>query len=212
MRIALDYQDKSLLRCWGNGAGEIAYLKFALRGFKATFESPSDWHEHCRAWINLGFGLFTIAFSFPWRGKVPKDDGQCSGPTYGFAFHNDMLWIYTGKSTGRKGAWITFQMPWAWRFQEHVILTEPETHPYRYVLRSGKVQERTATIKSETRRWTRPWLPRVMLRKTIDVEFSDEVGERSGSWKGGTIGCGYDMLPDESPAEALRRMEQERKF
>jgi hypothetical protein len=212
VRIALDYQDKTLLRCWGNGTGEIAYAKLALRGPQIVVETPSDWHEHRRAWVRLGFGLFTLAFSFSWPWKVPPDDGQCSGPTFGFAFHDAMLWIYTGKSTGRKGAWITFKMPWDWRFQEHVILTDPEAHPYRYVLRSGKVQERTATIKVETRRWTRPWIPRVLFKKTIDVNFDDEVGERSGSWKGGTIGCGYDMLPGELPVDTLRRMERERKF
>jgi hypothetical protein len=44
------------------------------------------------------------------------------------------------------------------------------------------------------------------------VVFSAEVGERSGSWKGGCIGCGYDLLPDELPEECLRRMERDRKF
>lgn len=32
------------------------------------------------------------------------------------------------------------------------------------------------------------------------------------SWKGGTIGCGYALRPNESPYECLKRMEQERKF
>jgi hypothetical protein len=50
------------------------------------------------------------------------------------------------------------------------------------------------------------------VRTSIEVGFDDEVGERTGSWKGGTIGCGYDMLPDESAVQCLRRMERERKF
>lgn len=57
-----------------------------------------------------------------------------------------------------------------------------------------------------------PERPRVMEVRAIDVQFSDEVGERTGSWKGGTIGCGYNMLPGESPLDTLRRMEAERKF
>ena len=87
--------------------------------------------------------------------------------------------------------------------------------PYRYVLRSGEVQEREATIAVEEHEWRWrwfPWLPLGKIRRSIDIVFSDEVGERSGSWEGGCIGCGYDLLPDELPEECLRRMERDRKF
>ena len=55
-----------------------------------------------------------------------------------------------------------------------------------------------------------PFLNQVI--RSIDVQFDKEVGERTGSWKGGTVGCGYEMLPNESPYQCLKRMEQERKF
>lgn len=91
-----------------------------------------------------------------------------------------------------------------------------ETHPYTYVLKNGTVQERTATIGVEEREWRPRWFKWTSLfkfvRKTISVEFNDEVGERTGSWKGGTLGCGYDLLPGETPLECLRRMEKERSF
>jgi len=51
-----------------------------------------------------------------------------------------------------------------------------------------------------------------MTRRTIAVEFNEEVGERTGSWKGGVLGCGYDMKPGETRLECLRRMERERRF
>lgn len=90
------------------------------------------------------------------------------------------------------------------------------THDYTYKLENGTVQRRKATILEE--RWTRGrnilsrlgWPSRV--HRVINVHFDDEVGERTGSWKGGTIGCGYNMLPDEKPLDTLRRMERERKF
>lgn len=91
-----------------------------------------------------------------------------------------------------------------------------QTHPYTYVLNSGEVQNRNATIKVREMEWRRRWLmwsplfSRVI--RSIDVEFDGEVGERTGSWKGGTIGCGYDMKPNETPLQTLRRMEKERKF
>ena len=91
-----------------------------------------------------------------------------------------------------------------------------EEYPYTYHLKSGKVQHRTAKVSKrrhvlcrrafKSLRWPR-W-----NRESIEVEFSGEVGERSGSWKGGTIGCGYDLRPGESMLDALRRMEAERVF
>ncbi len=59
------------------------------------------------------------------------------------------------------------------------------------------------------RKWL-PFLKRVVT--SIDVTFNDEVGERSGSYNGGCIGCGYDLLTNETPEQCLRRMEMERKF
>lgn len=91
-----------------------------------------------------------------------------------------------------------------------------ETYPYTYVLKNGTIQERTATLRVEEREWRQRWLMWTKLfskvRKTIDVTFNDEVGERTGSWKGGTIGCGYEMKHGELPEQTLRRMEKERKF
>lgn len=195
-----------------SGWTEVAYIVFGISGLQANIEFPSDWHEYRRGWIRIGIGFCRFAVSFPWKWTVP-DDYQCSGPTYGFQFFADMLWISYGKSHGRRDdPRITFKMPWGWRHREHKILTEPETHPFKYTLRNGTVQERTATIQIETRLWTRPWLPRKLFKKTIDVKFSDEVGERSGSWKGGVMGCGYDMKPGETAIDTLRRMERERTF
>lgn len=103
-----------------------------------------------------------------------------------------------------------------------------EVHPYTYVLRAvyshdtendhKYVQRRKATITVERRSWCwRGWPFRWLrwprsVQTTIDVQFDDEVGEQSGSWKGGTIGCGYELRKNETPVECLRRMERERKF
>ena len=90
------------------------------------------------------------------------------------------------------------------------------TYPYTYTLKNGTVQERTATLRVEEREWRPRWFKWTSLfsnvKRTIDITFNDEVGERTGSWKGGTLGCGYDLLPNETPLECLRRMEKERVF
>lgn len=91
-----------------------------------------------------------------------------------------------------------------------------EQHPYTYTLRSGTVQNRIATVSKRRHVLTYQGTRRIKwprwIRESIDIEFDDEVGERSGSWKGGTIGCGYDLRSGESLLDCLRRMERERTF
>lgn len=53
-------------------------------------------------------------------------------------------------------------------------------------------------------RWLLAWKPN-MVRRSLAIEYSDEVGRRKGSWKGGTIGCGIDMEKGELPIEAFTR-------
>lgn len=123
-------------------------------------------------------------------------------------------------------------MPWSYshrlrevmlrdgRFVPERDLLEPEpaetyreTFPYLYRLRSGMAQHRCATVTVERRTWTWRWCRWVRRVQTcIDVRFSDEVGEQTGSWKGGVLGCGYEMRPGETPEACLRRMESERVF
>jgi hypothetical protein len=91
-----------------------------------------------------------------------------------------------------------------------------ETHPYKYKLKSGKVQNTLATIKVKEMEWRRvgwKWSKMGRLvRKTIEVDFKNELGEGSGSWKGGVVGCGYEMLKNETPLDTLKRMERDRKL
>lgn len=44
-----------------------------------------------------------------------------------------------------------------------------------------------------------------MIRRSLDIEFSEEVGPEKGSWKGGTLGHGIEMLPGELHEAAFRR-------
>ncbi len=96
---------------------------------------------------------------------------------------------------------------------EHIDGRATEKRPYRYLTSGGEKQEVEATISVIRHIRRRRFLPFWQWVETsIDVQFSGEVGDRAGSWKGGCIGCGYEMKRGESPAQTLRRMEQERKF
>jgi len=94
-----------------------------------------------------------------------------------------------------------------------------DVYSYSYKLNSGIVQHVKAWIFVERMQWRRKWFewcswPWFMVKnkQSIEIAFSDEVGERSGSWKGGVLGCSYEMEEGERPQDTLRRMERNRKF
>lgn len=70
-----------------------------------------------------------------------------------------------------------------------------------------------AVCHIEEREWHRGtgWFGRLkhfykpMIRRSLDIKFSAEVGTEKGSWKGGMIGHGIDMLPGESPIHVFQR-------
>lgn len=47
------------------------------------------------------------------------------------------------------------------------------------------------------------------VSRSLDIEFSNEVGPEKGSWKGGTMGTSINMLPGELHEDAFRRYCQE---
>lgn len=83
----------------------------------------------------------------------------------------------------------------------------------RFLFRDYDGEEIVATARIEERQWERgtkwcqwlSWFWPSRIRRSLDLEFSKEVGPEKGSWKGGTIGHGIDMLPGELHEAAFRR-------
>ncbi len=117
--------------------------------------------------------------------------------------------VYIERRKERKlGSWSE-----RWDVEQQAKKDNSITVDYTYILKDGRKQERKATICAGRRFWGYSWLPLPINSSTyIDVSFNDEVGEKSGSWKGGCIGSSYEMKPGETAIETLRRMEFERKF
>lgn len=134
-------------------------------------------------------GFPSLSFDFPWAYKF---------------FKREVLMTY-GWRKEEKGDDFWNKEKW-----KGEILTE--MYDYTYTLKSGEVQKRVATVFQEKRYWRRWFNLVTKVRRTLEVEFSGEAGERSGSWKGVCIGCGYEMKEGETSLECLRRMEKERKF
>jgi hypothetical protein len=69
-----------------------------------------------------------------------------------------------------------------------------------------------ATCRIEEREWRRGkgifrllYIGRNRISRSLDLQFSSEVGRRKGSWKGGTIGHSIDMRDGELHESAFRR-------
>ncbi len=198
--------------------------------------SPASYFD-TRAMIVFSIGWGQLVLHLPIRSKI--DDAEY--PVWGFYFYGeskwwfDTFWICLGRKIK------CFHMPWEYDWVRTSNLRKDgkwehssnkdrksfyedkwndiimyEEHPFTYVLKSGEVQNRTARIKTEEREWrwrAFKWLKYPsMIRRTISIDFNDEVGEETGSWKGGTTGCSYELLKGETPLQALRRMELNRNF
>jgi hypothetical protein len=190
--------------------------------------------------INLDLIFFNLTLIMPLRnGWTDECDPPKWGIAY---HHQTIWIYRGGKGNWSGGnEWWTMYVPWSYQWVRTSNLRKDgtwehetkgnikdfykdgwedviwnETYPYTYILKDGTVQKREATIKVEEREWRWHWFKWLPLtkkvRRTIAIDFNGEVGEGTGSWKGGTMGCGYELLPNETPLQCLRRMERERKF
>ena len=179
--------------------------------------------------VCLGWGVLFI--------KLPFRTGiyQCKVPNYGVYYFDKSLWFCWGMKL------YSFYMPYKWDWvrtslllkngdwehetRSHILdyYTEEyrkklwlENYNYTYILKDGTEQRRIATVGVEEREWRWhwfKWFPYIRkIEKVIDVSFNEGIGEETGSWKGDCMGCGYEMLPGETPYDTLSRMERERKF
>lgn len=165
--------------------------------------------------------------------KVTYD--ECDPPKYGIYFYMNQFGINCGTKTK------LYDLPWAltwirtsalrkdgnWEHEtkgdkkefwndkwEDIIFKE--SYPYKYIKNDGTEQNTIATIKVEEREWRWKWFKWLKITRKIsrdiEVNFSCEIGEKVGSWKGGVLGTGYKMKKGETPYQTLKRMENEKRF
>lgn len=201
-----------------------------------AFGGPRD-EEHGCLYIALGFPKIFI-YTPPWFAKYKRPDDHPWFRIFGFKWP-----LYDSWHISWKGKTYVVDMPYSWSHVRHTLLKPDgsvhadfthswkelgyerrvdlqkevsESHPYTYILNSGELQNRIATIHGEEREWRWrmcKWLPFPRkISRVIDIEFNEEVGERSGSWKGGAIGISSEWRKGETMLSALRRCELTRKL
>lgn len=205
--------------------------------FRITFELCGYFDNRPR--VNLCLIFFHLEFILPFRNKWID---ECVPPEWGIAIHSNTVFIYRGGKGNMNGGnkWWTWDIPfltknWVrtsillkdgnWEhetpndrnknFYEKRCRDQQASWEYNYTDKyDGEIIP--TTIYIEEREWRPKWLTWTKLfskvRRTIEVHFSKEVGDEKGSWKGGCVGCSYELKPNEHPLDCLRRMEKERVF
>ncbi len=72
------------------------------------------------------------------------------------------------------------------------------------IIATTRIEERAWLFGTGWFKWL-SYFRRPIIRRSLDIDFSGETGPEKGSWKGGTVGTGIDMLPDELHEAAFRR-------
>ena len=161
---------------------------------------------------------------------------DCDSPSYGFYYHMkqiginygnkvkliDTPWAYDWVRTSqlmKDGSWEHETKGNIKEFYDDKIWGNKKfekSYPYKYIKKDGTIQETIATITVSEKEWRLKyfkWFKYIKkIDRTVDVNFKDEIGESTGSYKGGVLGVGYNMIKGETPYQTLKRMEKERKF
>lgn len=206
-------------------------LEFNIHSTNFGFQYGVGGYFDRRHMVSINLLFMSLYAYFPWG----QGEEECDAPRYGFYYFEKSLWFPWGRkircihmpysydwirtsALREDGLWeheVKGDSKDFWDDKWKGILWE-EVYLYTYVLNNGDLQNRRATVRVEEREWRQKWLKWTSLfskvRRTISIDFDGEVGERTGSWKGGTVGCGYDLQENETPLQCLRRMEKERKF
>src|SRR5688572_24820497 len=156
------------------------WIKFYWgRRFDISFEACGYFDP--RPEINIALGFFSLTIKLPFKTKWTD---ECVPPKWGIGIHSNIIWIYRGGKGNMGGGnkWWTFTLPWQPTWVRTSVLRKDgkwehelpgkrkdfykdewkdviwkEQHPYRYILKSGTIQDRIATIGVSEREWRWHW-------------------------------------------------------
>lgn len=77
-------------------------------------------------------------------------------------------------------------------------------HDDEELIATTHIEEREWLFGTGWFKWLSLFRP-AKIRRSLCIEFSGETGPEKGSWKGGTMGTGIEMLPGELHEAAFRR-------
>lgn len=108
------------------------------------------------------------------------------------------------RSERRAGASGHFDEQYAFKKSMPKVAFEFDDYDGQRITATTQIEQRDYTFGEGWFQWLR-FFRRDMVRRSLDIDFSAEVGPEKGSWKGGTTGHSIDMLPGELHESAFRR-------
>lgn len=168
------------------------------------------WCEHPRRY---GFSLSDMGNGYDFFQLYFGPQTDCSGTTKSWSKHLPWkMWNMVRHSlyTPEGELFYNHQIKADFRIGMEMDDQCPKVH---FLFEDYDGEQIVATCMIEEREWHRGtgwfkwlrWFSKPMIRRCLDLKFSAEVGPEKGSWKGGTLGHGIDMLAGESPEAAFRR-------
>ncbi len=166
--------------------------------------------EHSRRYglslsdMGNGYDFFQLFFGPQTHDSSTTSSWSKSLPWKGMTHVRHTIYTPNGEAfytEGRKSNWRTF-------FDEKEKCPKVhfgfEDYDGEMIVATCIIEEREWHKGSGWFRWMR-WFNRPIIRRSLDLSFNAEVGPEKGSWKGGTIGHGIDMLPGETAEQSFRR-------
>lgn len=174
-------------------------------------ERGGYWDEYPREWgFCLNEGHLTLYLGPQTHDSETTQSWSCFLPWTQWRFVRRSLYDLNGdhfwtEPTGQQVPREKF-----WEEQERMREAVPKAV---FKVRDYDGAELTVTTYIEEREWRFgdkwcKWLSlfrRPKISRSLDIHFDKECGPEKGSWKGGLIGTGIEMLPGELHESAMRR-------
>lgn len=177
----------------------------------AWASGPGYWDEHARKY---GFGLSLDGFVQVWHGAQTHDSTTdkvwCTHlpwtqwrhvRTSYYGLNGEHFWTEPKHVRGQP--W-DHQAVWDKRDECPTVKFLIEDYDGEKITATTRIEEREWLLGEKWCKWL-SWFTKPRIRRSLDIAFSAEVGTEKGSWKGGLIGTGIEMLPGELHEEAFRR-------
>ena len=216
-RIIIGRTDKFKLEIYSGWGFHIKYL---TKGYGN--------YGYSQFIFQLIFGNFFL--TLPWKHNI-KVEGGHDAPSYGITYHSSSFMIYHGKKI--KVVYMPFDYAWirtslllkdgTWEEESkgnRKNFYEPKwldkqwqiKIPYQHTTSNKEIIDLQVTCHITEREWRQKWLKWIKwgarIKRTVNVEFSEEVGPGRGSWKGGVLGTGFDITKTGKIEDGLNEMEK----
>jgi len=231
---SLCFQKEGTYYTWRN-----SWLQFNTGFWRPNVKIGPAGYFDDRAKVDFSFGWGQFLINIPF---IKSGIDECDPPVYGFCLNgSEGMWFPDSICLHWDTNTRYIDLPWAynwfgtsllckdssWVYQkderikrENLPICEDdlfsESYDFVYTLESGVEQHRVATVVVEKREWRPSWMKWTKLfsktNKSIQVSFDGEVGEHSGTWRGGTKTTSYPIKGNETPKQCLDRMSRDKKM